>query len=196
MRLVFVGSSVSLNDTSLGALIDSYDVVCRTDESYKLSRLQSTTYGTKTDCLFSFFNVTQQKWYEEHFNEMDDTLFGSKIPLMLSTKHNLTIASKRSSPLLPGVLPINHADSKYFSDVICCVDILKRFIHISELFIVGIEFSNQENSEYSRTKNRHHLNDIQTNEVLYNKRLFKEKVLHYPTVNIHKGVRDQLYRDK
>ncbi len=191
MKIAIVGSS-SIDEYDIGKVIDSYDVVCRSDYSFEMSQINFEKYGKKTDVLFSSFSLKCQQMLEDNL-DVNEKLYGKPVPLIFVTPNSMRICNHRQSELLKYMLPIDYHDNQYISDVVSCLQILNNFNNLKELFIVGTTFYNSETLEYFRLNNKELNIEIKLKELELNKALFKRKVLHHPTVKVHQSVLNNLY---
>lgn len=103
-KVIIVSSSPHLEGMGLGKLIDSYDIVVRMNQGYKLMKLLPKDYGSKTDMLFlnvwSSENVSRDFLYK-NYNIPSEKIYNknktltakpkSKYKIPVNTNHNLGI---------------------------------------------------------------------------------------------------------
>src|SRR3989344_7730832 len=65
-RVILVGPSVSLKNSNMGTIIDSYDVVCRIKKSYPVDPKDHKDLGTRTDVLVSHLKVSGKGGYKQN----------------------------------------------------------------------------------------------------------------------------------
>ena len=103
-KVIIVSSSPHLEGMRLGKLIDSYDIVVRMNQGYRLMKSLPKDYGSKTDMLFlnswsstrvnknflyENYKISSEKIYNKHKTLKSSPDSKYKIPV--KTNHNLGI---------------------------------------------------------------------------------------------------------
>lgn len=170
-KVVIVGPSPCIEGLELGNLIDSYDIVCRVNQSYKCCYLNPDDYGKRTDVEFNTFN-------QFTISQLDITKFKN---------HTRFICTRRLCDTEIYNIPvhfeyISELDYHYNTGIIACYEILNHWGNISELFITGFSFHNEKQFYIDEipTEPNYKL-DLESPQ----KNTFQNDILGHPKANVH-----------
>lgn len=80
--IVAVGPAPYLIGSKLGAIIDSYDIICRSNEIIPQPNIRGD-YGSKTDILFSNFGTPWMRGIKTRINELDTKEYFKKLKMVV-----------------------------------------------------------------------------------------------------------------
>lgn len=124
-RVIFVGPATSISGKGLGELIESYDIVVRTNGSFKINPEDEVDYGRRTDILYV------NGLFRKRGNIANET-----------TRDFKYICSQQKIKGVEDKIRLyrykQESGKRYLSGIYAIVDILNQ--NPSELFITGIDF--------------------------------------------------------
>jgi hypothetical protein len=186
MRVVIVGPSPCILNLNLGSIIDTYDTVCRVNQSYMCAVKYPSCYGIRNDVQF-FANNNYM------YSKIENILKLTTNPAHTSLKrtHYTTIGkykglnSKRIKQFfVKNKIKYNlvYYPEQYIQStgILSILEILK-WSNVTELFIVGFSFHNEKNfyTDNIIVEDKYRFHD-EDNE----KHVFENIILKHPTIKV------------